>query len=195
MSAMGKGDSARAANRFDSKGDGVSCSFPPIVDDQAQVLILGTMPGKMSLEKSLYYAHPRNDFWRIIYGVFGKEPDPDYNRRVQFLKEHRIALWDVLAQCKREGSSDFSIREERPNGILQWLRGYPGIRAVLFNGQPAEGFYRRFFPKLPRLRYLTLPSTSPANPSPTKMERWSILRELLKLPPLPPAGERGGGEG
>ena len=44
-------------------------SFPPISNENAKVLILGTMPGRVSLELNQYYGHPRNVFLEIVIYV------------------------------------------------------------------------------------------------------------------------------
>jgi len=89
-------------------------SFEPIADEKCKVLILGTMPGVMSLKKQQYYGYDRNAFWRIMYALFDLVPDDDYERRKHFVLEHHIAVWDVLMACEREGSSDSDIKNPIP---------------------------------------------------------------------------------
>jgi len=81
-------------------------SFEPIVDKNCKVLILGTMPGEISLQKQQYYANKQNQFWKIIYSLFNKDVEDDYEKRKIFLLDHHIAIWDVLKSCDREGSRD-----------------------------------------------------------------------------------------
>src|SRR5207253_1959941 len=83
--------------------------FPPIAQRHAEQLILGSLPGRKSLEMQQYYAHPQNAFWKIIAGIFGAEWPLPYARGVKLLTTHRIALWDVLATAERPGSLDSSI--------------------------------------------------------------------------------------
>ena len=92
-------------------------SFPPVVDAQARVLVLGTLPGEESLRRGEYYAHPRNLFWPIVFALFDAVPTPDYTTRLAFVATHRIALWDVCEVGEREASADSTIRLERPNAI------------------------------------------------------------------------------
>lgn len=40
-------------------------SFPPAVAEGARVLILGSLPGEVSLARGQYYAFQRNAFWKI----------------------------------------------------------------------------------------------------------------------------------
>ena len=105
------------------------------------MLILGTMPSVASLEKQQYYGFGRNAFWKVIYAVLGREPDEDYELRKAFLLEHRIALWDVLKSCEREGSRDDRIRNPEPNDFESFFERFKGIRYVCFNGNPARKYY------------------------------------------------------
>lgn len=160
-------------------------SFAPIADENCKVLILGTMPGVMSLKKQQYYGFERNAFWRIIYALFDQEPDNDYEMRRAFLLRHRIALWDVLKACEREGSSDSCIKDPEPNDFESFYERYRSIRYVCFNGGPARRLYDRFVRKKGTgghiRQYFDLPSTSPAYTLAfeKKLEKWMVLKELL----------------
>jgi hypoxanthine-DNA glycosylase len=157
-------------------------SFPPIVDPQARVLVLGTLPGEESLRRGEYYAHPRNLFWPIIFALFGQRPALSYAERLAFLVAHRIAVWDVCEIGEREMSADTTIRLERPNAIDQLLDDYPLIRGVAFNGTTARRLHDRHFARRASLSYLALPSTSPAHATidfSAKLARWAVLRGAL----------------
>ncbi|MFD0590499.1 DNA-deoxyinosine glycosylase [Paenibacillus sp. GCM10027627] len=167
-------------------------SFPPVVDERARVLIAGTAPSVKSLEHGQFYGHPQNYFWRVIYGLFQERgsdreqyaaPDPVYDNRIAFIKRNRLALWDVIASCEREGSLDAKIKEEVPNDIPSLLERHPGIRCIAFNGSKAYDTFRKAFgghPALQTVTLLKLPSTSPI---PTKQMRsledriraWSVI--------------------
>ncbi len=158
-------------------------SFPPIVDAQARVLVLGTLPGEELLRRGEYYAHPRNLFWPIIFALFGEPRASNYTERVAFLTAHRIAVWDVCEIGERERSADTTIRWERPNTIDRLLDKHPLIRAVAFNGTTARRLYDRHFARRAALNYLALPSTSPAHATidfSAKLARWTTLREILE---------------
>ena len=157
-------------------------SFPPVVDAQARVLVLGTLPGEESLRRGEYYAHPRNLFWPVIFALFGEPPALSYGERLAFLSAHRIAVWDVCELGERERSADTTIRLERPNAIDRLLDQHPLIGAVAFNGTTARRLYDRHFARRASLSYLALPSTSPAHATidfSTKLARWTALREIL----------------
>ena len=157
-------------------------SFPPIIDEQARVLVLGTLPGEESLRRQEYYAHPRNLFWPIVFALFDAVPSPSYEERIGFAKVQRIALWDVVEAGLRDASADATIRAEIPNRIDLLLEAHPRIRAVAFNGSGARRLYHRHFTPRPDLAYLALPSTSPAHARldfAAKLALWKPLREAI----------------
>jgi len=147
----------------------VTHGFLPIAGRNARVLVLGSMPGVASLAAGEYYAHRRNQFWRITGALCGFPPDAPYPDRMAALGRCRIALWDVLESCVRPGSLDSSIRESsiRVNDFARFLAAHRGIRRVCFNGRKAESVWRRHVaPSLrapPDLEFRILPSTSPAH--------------------------------
>lgn len=159
-------------------------SFAPVITSASRILILGTMPGVASLEKQQYYGFPHNAFWRIMAALTDTDPTPAiYAERLDMLRSHGIALWDVCHSCRRAGSLDSNICDERPNDIPGLLAAHPAIRAVAFNGGPAHRLFKRHI----GLRtigegreVLVLPSTSPANASwsyERKLAAWAVLRE------------------
>ena len=146
------------------------------------MLVLGTLPGEESLRRGEYYAHPRNLFWPIAFGLFSLDVPASYDERVDFLRSRRIAVWDVCASGERRASADATIRGEVPNAIEELIAEYPGIRAFAFNGSGARRLYDRHFARKPGLVYLALPSTSPAYASlgfADKLARWRALRDVL----------------
>jgi hypoxanthine-DNA glycosylase len=162
-------------------------SFLPVCGEKPRVLILGTMPGRMSLEKQQYYGHPQNAFWRIIDELLHIDAKMDYAARVQQLADKNIALWDVLKFCVRESSLDTDIERdsEVPNEIAQLLKTHCTIRRVCFNGAKAAQLYRRhILPQLPAgfetIEYSPLPSTSPAHAGMRYAEKLNAWRAILK---------------
>jgi hypoxanthine-DNA glycosylase len=164
------------------------CSFPPIEDARARVLILGSMPGKASLAAGQYYAHAQNLFWRILGEITGAGPDLPYGIRAQALKSSGIALWDVLASCAREGSLDSAIDDATTsaNDFVSFYRDHPGIAQVFFNGAKAEACYRRHVRPLladgfgPQ-QHTRLPSTSPANAAMSRAHKRRVWKRALAL--------------
>ena len=175
-------------------------SFKPIADGKAEILILGSMPGRASLAARQYYAHPRNAFWPIASALLGFERSSPYAKRVRALKAARIALWDVLQSCTREGSLDARIEDGIANDLNRFFRTHRKIRRVFFNGAKAEAAFRRCV--LPTLRgnslsYRRLPSTSPANASLSRARKLRAWRAILASHPgpAPGVGDRNTGPG
>lgn len=171
-------------------------SFPPLASSQARILILGSIPGKLSLQAQQYYAHPRNAFWPIMQALLDIDLAQSYAARCQQLMAHRIALWDVLHSCQRRSSLDSDIIESSiaANDFRGFLARHPQIRAIYFNGAKAEHSFRRHvLPQLEppaALRLVRLPSTSPAHAAlqlSAKIQAWSVIvRQIgLQLPVMP----------
>jgi methylated-DNA-[protein]-cysteine S-methyltransferase len=159
-------------------------SFDPVIDDNSRVLILGSMPGKISLEKCEYYAHAKNRFWNLVYSTFNIQPDRTYQEKIGFLKSRKIALWDVIEECDRSGSSDSKIVNPIINDFGALLTRYPNIGYICFNGKKAESLFRRNFNEITNYKIclFTLPSSSPANARISlnrKQEAWSKIKELV----------------
>ncbi len=160
-------------------------SFPPVSSADAKVLILGSMPGKQSLEKRQYYGHPLNAFWKIMGELVGAHPHLAYEERLQALTASGIALWDVLASCVRGSSLDSHIEHEIANDFAAFLTLHPGITHVFFNGAKAEHSFRKFVQagqKLPPLEFHRLPSTSPAHAGmryADKLKCWRAIKRYL----------------
>ncbi len=158
----------------------------PVVDSATKVLIVGSMPGKQSLEKQQYYGNPRNHFWPIMSELLETEVPDDYVKRIALLKHNAIGLWDTIETCEREGSLDAAIRNEKPNDFQTLFEEYPNIQLVLFNGAKAfEVFKKHIGLKLLEERaYKKMPSTSPIpgkniKSFAEKLEDWRIIQSYL----------------
>ena len=160
-------------------------SFKPILNNDARILILGSIPGKISLVKDQYYANERNAFWKIMATLLSFESSIDYDQRVKQLKSGAVAVWDVLAMCTRESSLDSDIVESTivPNDFGSLFGQLPNLTDVYFNGAKAEqSFMRYVHPNLTNeykmLSYTRLPSTSPAHASMSfenKLKAWKVI--------------------
>lgn len=158
----------------------------PVARNDSRVLILGSLPGSISLEQGEYYAHSRNAFWDILGKLLGFTRNLGYQERLNLLLEHRIALWDVCAAAHRIGSLDTAIRKVVPNDFATFFQSHPAIELVCFNGVKAEALYNREVRAkmalvLEGVRYCRLPSTSPAYASLSfdkKARAWAAIRLL-----------------
>lgn len=161
----------------------MSGGLRPVAGAAPTILILGSYPSTISLQAGEYYANPRNAFWQVMEGVFGVSADLPYGERTAALAACGVALWDVLAGCRREGSSDASIRDGRANDIPGFLREHPAVRTVALNGRAAETWLRRVHPGiwgLPGVAVVALPSTSPAHARLSLDEKIRIWRAALR---------------
>lgn len=165
-------------------------AFGPVAAGAPKVLILGSLPGRMSLDQRRYYAQPQNSFWPIMGEIAGAGPELAYEARLAALTRRSIALWDVLAAGVRPGSLDSSIVRSSAvfNDFASFFESHDSILAICFNGKMAEKLYRRnVLPDLEgraaRIALYALPSTSPAHaamPYAEKLGRWrGVLEGLL----------------
>ena len=164
--------------------------LPAVIAPGARLLILGSLPGAESLRRREYYAHPRNLFWDMIEQVCAIPRAYPHEERLARMMDARLALWDVVGRCRRQGSLDSAIDPASVvvNDFAAVFHEYPTIGAVCFNGQKAAALYRKLVrPRLDascdRIVYHTLPSTSPAHaalPAVEKLRRW---RAALKPEP------------
>jgi hypoxanthine-DNA glycosylase len=145
------------------------------------------MPSIASLAKRQYYGHPQNAFWPIMGRLFGAGPNVPYDVRKRILYKQGVAVWDVLRECYREGSLDAAIRveSETPNDLAALLRKHPRIRTIFFNGHKAETAFRRHaLPSVSQLnrkiRYVRLPSTSPAHAGWTFAQKLAAWRAVAR---------------
>lgn len=159
-------------------------SFAPVVDDATRVLVLGSLPGEVSLAQGQYYAHRQNRFWHLMGDVIGVAlPGMEYEARLQALLDHRVGLWDVIAQAKREGSLDSRIHDHATNDLAALVAALPNLVAVAFNGGAAAKMgMQALAESRVSLDLIKLPSSSPAYaalPYAQKLRAWEALRKWL----------------
>lgn len=161
--------------------------LPPVINQTSRVLIVGSMPSVLSLESKEYYGNPRNHFWKIIYGLFDENPDSSYADKLTFLREKRIALWDAIGACYREGSLDSSIYGEEPNDLPGLIQAYPSLQLIACNGTKSFNTLKKYFSpeSLSNIPVIKLPSSSPVpgrynKQLPEKMEEWKQIIAYLE---------------
>jgi len=156
-------------------------SFPPIVDANSGILILGSMPGAKSLQMQQYYAFPQNQFWRIMCQLFDEEFSDDYKTRINLIKDNNIALWDVIESCERKGSSDTEIKAEIDNNISELIENHPKIKVIFCNGQKSYKNLTKILGKNFKIPIIVLPSTSPLHTVKfeEKLESWKVIKDYL----------------
>ncbi len=157
-------------------------AFPPIIDKDCVVLVLGTMPGERSIQLQQYYGHKSNQFWKIMFALFNLPVAEKYEDRKQLLLDHHIALWDVLSHCEGQGSADHHIVNEVANDFAAFYKQYPRIRTVIFDSTHAEKFYLKHIGKSDDKTYYRVPSPSSAHAGKTlqqKIAEWEIITTIL----------------
>ena len=162
--------------------------FEPVGRADARVLILGSVPGEVSIVAQQYYAHPRNAFWPVMESLFGGAAALDYPARIELVVRSHVALWDVLASADREGSLDSAIEAdtEVANDIPGFLDSHPHVTHIFFNGAKAESAFKRHVGNQlchGRVVLRRLPSTSPANAAlsfDAKLEAWRVVAETAR---------------
>ena len=162
----------------------VKFGLPPVARGDARLFILGSLPGDASLAARRYYAHPTNQFWRLLGSVLGEELHAHpYQHRLERLAERRVGLWDVLASAARRGSLDQAIREVEHNRIEHLLHDFPDLQAIAFNGSTAAAAGRKLIRVPPSgVTLIDLPSSSAANTRSfdEKAAAWAALGQFVR---------------
>lgn len=156
--------------------------LPPVARPDACLFILGSLPGDASLAAAQYYAHPQNQFWRLVGSVVGEDLHAlPYAARLERLAQHRIGLWDVIGSAVRRGSLDQAIRLANHNRIEQLIHDFPELEAIAFNGTTSATAGRKLIGTGHPLTLIDLPSSSPANTRPfaEKAAAWDRLKPLV----------------
>ncbi len=154
--------------------------FAPVYDSESRVLVLGSFPSVKSRQISFYYGNKQNRFWKTVCGFFGEEIPKTSEEKIKFLKERKIALWDMVTECEIEGSADSSVRVKAVADLTPILNAAK-IEKVLLNGALAYDLFVKDYAAYCEERgieYKKMSSTSPANPRFTKEEWEKELRVL-----------------
>ena len=157
--------------------------LPPVARPDARLFILGSLPGDASLAAAQYYAHPQNQFWRLLGSVVGEDLHAlPYAARLERLAQHRIGLWDVISSAVRRGSLDQAIRLANHNRIERLIHDFPDLEAIAFNGTASATAGRRLIGMGHSVTLIDLPSSSPANTRPfaEKVATWDRLKPLVR---------------
>lgn len=157
-------------------------SFPPSVGHETRVLILGSLPGKVSLEQSQYYAHPSNKFWQLVGAIVDQNLAVlTYSARLAAIAAAGIGLWDVVGVASRIGSLDSAIRDHEANNVAGLIRDLPNLAAIGFNGGTAFKIGAKLLSES-NVPLILLPSSSSAYasmPFPAKRDTWLKLQKFL----------------
>ena len=158
-----------------------------IARGDAWLIILGSLPGDASLARRRYYAHPTNQFWRLLGGAIGEDLQTlEYEHRLERLADRGIGLWDVIGSARRSGSLDQAIRDPRHNPLAEFVRHFPELRAVAFNGRTAASLGRKHLAA--DIALIDLPSSSAAHTRAfaEKAHDWAVLADYCRPPAVTP---------
>jgi hypoxanthine-DNA glycosylase len=155
-------------------------SFEPFSNADSTVLILGSLPGDKSLELSEYYAHPRNRFWKVIVTITASELPATFADKKNLLLSKTIALWDVAHSAQRKGSLDSAIENVVPNDLDAFIAQHKKLKTIAFNGLKSQALYDKYFERNKAIRYLVLPSTSPANAGISFEALCAVWKQILE---------------
>ena len=161
--------------------------FKPVIFEDSKILILGTFPSIKSFENSFYYSHPQNQFWKILSQIFNEKAPKTIEEKTEFLKKHKIALWDTICECVREkgNSRDDNLKDIKPCPIDELLKQYPNIKKVAVTSRVAQKVIKKYFKNSPFSILhspLYLPSPSPLNARMKfneKVKQWKKLLQLM----------------
>lgn len=142
--------------------------FAPIVFEDSEVLLLGTLPGAVSLERNYYYADDGNYFWQFFSEYTECEKPRNWEDVRNVLQKAKVALWDIYESAVRVDeqnnatSKDSDITDVCWNDIETFLGENPQIKRVGILGKKA---YKEFVKKYPAFakKCVYLPSTSGSN--------------------------------
>jgi hypoxanthine-DNA glycosylase len=154
--------------------------FPPLIDKESKILILGSFPSVKSREHSFFYMHPQNRFWKVLGALFNVDAySMNIEEKKDFIISHHIGLYDVIEECDIIGSSDASIRNVTPIDLKKILIEYPNIKSIGVNEKKASSLFKKYLEKdCGGISIYHLPATSPANAK-TSLEE--LIKEYSKL--------------
>ena len=156
-------------------------NISPVYDSNSKILILGSFPSVKSRESQFFYGHPQNRFWKLLAALLESEVPQTVEEKRAFLLRSRIALWDVIASCDIEGSSDSSIKNVKPNDIKGVLKK-ADIHGIYCNGNKSHQLYQKYIQPTTGRKAFCLPSTSPANAAyqmDRLLEKWGVITDAL----------------
>ena len=153
--------------------------FKPIVFKDTEILILGSFPSIKSFEKNFYYAHPRNQFWKILESITSY-PVNNRDQKIWLLKECKFGLWDMIKSCQRDNSLDSSLEDEEVNDLASFLEEHPNIKKLAFTGKKSEALFKTHFSHL-EIETVYLPSPSASYAKMKFEEKVKIYKEKLDV--------------
>ena len=154
-------------------------TFEPVFDEESRILILGSFPSVKSRENNFFYGHPQNRFWKVMANVLLWEVPVTIEEKKGMLLSNHVAVWDVIASCSIQGSSDTSIKDVVVNDFSRILN-HSKVERIYVNGGKAYELYVKYAEKETGIKAIKLPSTSPANAAWSLERLTEAWRELIQ---------------
>ncbi len=155
-------------------------TFDPVFDADSKILILGSFPSVKSRENNFFYGHPQNRFWKVMAGILKWEVPTTIEEKRDMLLSNHVAVWDVIASCSIQGSSDTSIKDVVVNDFSKILED-SAVERIYVNGGKAYELYQKYAEKVTGIKAVKLPSTSPANAAWSLEKLTNTWKELIEL--------------
>lgn len=157
----------------------INYSFKPIYSKNSKILILGSFPSVKSRKDNFYYAHPQNRFWKLIASIFDEKIPKTTDEKRQVILDNNLAIWDVIKSCEICGSSDSSIKNVESNNVNDLIVKTKASK-VIFNGKKASEVYYKYNKQMDNIKYIILPSTSPANANYSFEKLYNIWKKEIE---------------
>ena len=152
------------------KNNNIKC-FKPIINNNCEILILGSMPSVKSRENNFYYSNPTNRFWKILSHLYNQDfVNSSTDEKIKLLLGNHIALFDVYASCemkKTNSSLDSDIKNQQFNNIPKLIQGTNINKIYITSTKAYKDFIKHFKNEFASLKIdiINLPSPSSANRS------------------------------
>ena len=151
--------------------------YKAFIPENVTVLIVGSFPGrevthKILTEDEWFYGSKRNQFWKIISGVYETELNTKAQKQNLFAK-HGIGIVDIFLRIKRKGDnnmdSNLEVIEYNDKAIKEILQN-PKIKTIFFTSKFVEKTFLKLFPQIKIGE--CLPSPSP------RFARMNLLEKI-----------------
>lgn len=157
-------------------------TFPPVINKDSKVLILGSVPSQLSVRYNFYYMNSKNRFWSVMSALLKRDLIVlDAIEKSKILLDAGIALYDSVTECDIEGSDDGNIFNAVITNISDLIKDTQIVK-IFTNGAASYRFAIKGNPTL-KENIVLLPSTSPRNARSSLnslIEKWKPVIEYSK---------------
>ncbi|MEO8721886.1 MAG: uracil-DNA glycosylase family protein [Ginsengibacter sp.] len=127
--------------------------FKAFIPENVAVIIVGSFPGREVTHKILsedewFYGSKRNQFWKIISGVYGVNLQKRSDKQALFIK-HGIGMVDLFLKIKRREDNNtdsnleiVALNDKEIKKVLQ----NQNIHSIFFTSKFVEKSFMKIFP-------------------------------------------------